>query len=79
MGLRPPAPLLLVGALTYVSFNPTVLGDFTALPVQIYQYIARPQEEFRVVAAAAIIVLLVILLTLNSVAIWLRNRYQRKW
>jgi phosphate transport system permease protein len=73
------APLLLVGALTYVSFNPTVLGDFTALPVQIYQYIARPQEEFRVVAAAAIIVLLVILLTLNSVAIWLRNRYQRKW
>ena len=73
------APLLLVGALTYVSFNPTLLGDFTALPVQIYQYIARPQEEFRVVAAAAIIVLLLILLTLNSVAIWLRNRYQRKW
>jgi phosphate transport system permease protein len=73
------APLLLVGALTYVSFNPTLLGDFTALPVQIYQYIARPQEEFRVVAAAAIVVLLVILLLLNSVAIWLRNRYQRKW
>jgi phosphate transport system permease protein len=73
------APLLLVGALTYVSFNPTLLGDFTALPVQIYQYIARPQEEFRSVAAAAIIVLLAILLTLNSFAIWLRNRYQRKW
>ena len=73
------APLLLVGALTYVSFNPTLLGDFTALPVQIYQYIARPQEEFRVVAAAGIIVLLVILLTLNSLAIWVRNRYQRKW
>jgi phosphate transport system permease protein len=73
------APLLLVGALTYVSFNPTVMGDFTALPVQIYQYIARPQEEFRVVAAAAIIVLLAILLTLNSFAIWVRNRYQRKW
>jgi phosphate transport system permease protein len=73
------APLLLVGALTYVSFNPTPLGDFTALPVQIYQYIARPQEEFRVVAAAGIIVLLGILLTLNSVAIIVRNRYQRKW
>jgi phosphate transport system permease protein len=73
------APLLLVGALTYVSFNPTLLGDFTALPVQIYQYIARPQEEFRTVAAAGIIVLLAILLTLNSFAIWLRNRYQRKW
>jgi phosphate transport system permease protein len=73
------APLLLVGALTYVSFNPTLLGDFTALPVQIFQYIARPQEEFRGVAAGAIIVLLGILLTLNSLAIWLRNRYQRKW
>jgi phosphate transport system permease protein len=72
------APLLLVGALTYVSFNPTLLGDFTALPVQIYQYIARPQEEFRTVAAAGMIVLLAILLTLNSVAIWLRNRYERK-
>ncbi len=78
-GLGETAPLLLVGALTYVSFNPTLLGDFTALPVQIYQYIARPQDEFRVVAAAAIIVLLAIILTLNSVAIWLRNRYQRKW
>ena len=73
------APLLLVGALTYVSFNPTLLGDFTALPVQIFQYISRPQEEFRGVAAGAILVLLVILLTLNSVAIWVRNHYQRKW
>jgi len=73
------APLLLVGALTYVSFNPTLLGDFTALPVQIYQYIARPQDEFRTVAAAGMIVLLVILLIMNSAAIWLRNHYQRKW
>jgi phosphate transport system permease protein len=73
------APLLLVGALTYVSFNPTLLGDFTALPVQIYQYIQRPQEAFKTVAAAGMVVLLVILLLLNSVAIWLRNRYQRKW
>jgi phosphate transport system permease protein len=73
------APLLLVGALTYVSFNPTLLGDFTALPVQIYQYIQRPQEAFKTVAAAGMVVLLVILLLLNSFAIWLRNRYQRKW
>jgi phosphate transport system permease protein len=62
-----------------VSFNPTLFGDFTALPVQIYQYISRPQEEFRGIAAGAIIVMLAILLTLNSFAIWLRNRYQRKW
>ena len=73
------APLLLVGALTYVAFNPTLLGDFTALPVQIFQWTARPQEDFRILAASAIIVLLLILLTLNAFAIWIRNRYQRKW
>jgi phosphate transport system permease protein len=78
-GLGETAPLLLVGALTYVSFNPTLLGDFTALPVQIYQWIARPQDEFRTLAAAGIIVLLAILLTLNAFAIWLRNRYERRW
>ncbi|MBD0347920.1 MAG: phosphate ABC transporter permease PstA [Thermoleophilia bacterium] len=74
------APLLLVGALTYVSFNPTLLGDFTALPVQIYQWVARPQPEFRdTLAASGIIVLLVILLAMNALAIWLRNRYERRW
>jgi phosphate transport system permease protein len=78
-GLGETAPLLLVGALTYVAFNPTLFGEFTALPVQIYQWIARPQEEFRTLAAAAIIVLLGILLTLNAFAIWLRNRYERRW
>ena len=69
----------LSGALTYVAVNPTLLGSFTALPVQIYQWIGRPQEEFRLLAAAGIIVLLVILLTMNAFAIWLRNRYQRRW
>jgi phosphate transport system permease protein len=78
-GLGETAPLLLVGALTYVSFNPTILGEFTALPVQIYQWVARPQDEFRVLAASGIIVLLAILLTLNAFAIWLRNRYERRW
>jgi phosphate transport system permease protein len=73
------APLLLVGALTYVAVDPTLLGSFTALPVQIFQWIARPQEDFRLLAAAGIIVLLAILLTMNAVAIWLRNRYQRRW
>jgi phosphate transport system permease protein len=78
-GLGETAPLLLVGALTYVSFNPTLLGDFTALPVQIYQWISRPQDEFRTLAAAGIIVLLAILLTLNAFAIVIRNRYERRW
>jgi len=78
-GLGETAPLLLVGALTYVSFNPTILGEFTALPVQIYQWVAQPQQEFKVLAASGIIVLLGILLTLNAFAIWLRNRYERRW
>ena len=78
-GLGETAPLLMVGALTYVAFNPTLLGDFTALPVQIYQWVRLPQEDFRVLAASGIIVLLAILLTLNAFAIWIRNRYQRKW
>jgi phosphate transport system permease protein len=73
------APLILIGALTFVSFDPTILGPFTALPIQIYQWIRLPQDEFRVLAAAAIIVLLVILLGLNAVAIMLRNRYQKRW
>jgi len=73
------APLILVGALTYVAFNPTLMGPFTALPIQIFQYISRPQAEFKLIAAAAIIVLLAILLTMNAFAIWLRNRYQRRW
>jgi phosphate transport system permease protein len=74
------APLLLVGALTFVPFTPTGLDSrFTVLPVQIFNWISRPQEEFRVLAAAAIIVLLAILLTMNAIAIWLRNRYARKW
>ena len=73
------APLLLVGALTYVRFDPTILGEFTALPIQIFRWVVRPQEEFRSLAAAAIIVLLVLLLGMNAFAIWLRNRYQRRW
>ncbi len=73
------APLLMIGALTYVSFDPTILGAFTALPVQIYNWIRQPQTEFRLLAAGAIIVLLVIMLVLNSVAIIIRNRYQKRW
>ena len=78
-GIGETAPLIMVGAVTYIAFDPTVLGEFTALPIQIYQWVRLPQEEFRLLAAAAIIVLLGILLSLNAVAIWLRNRYQRRW
>jgi phosphate transport system permease protein len=73
------APLLLIGALTYVAFDPTLTGSFTALPVQIYNWTKQPQEEFKLLAAAAIVVLLMILLTLNALAIFLRNRYQKRW
>jgi phosphate transport system permease protein len=73
------APLLLIGALSYVAFNPSLFGSFTALPVQIYIWTRQSQEEFKLLAAGAIIVLLLILLLLNAFAIWLRNRYQRRW
>ena len=73
------APLLLVGALTYVAFDPTLLGEFTALPIQIFRWIVQPQEDFRLLAAAGIIVLLTILLVMNASAIWLRNHYGRRW
>jgi phosphate transport system permease protein len=74
------APLVLLGALTFITFNPEGLDSaFTALPIQIFNWISRPQEEFKVLAAAAIVVLLVILLAMNATAIYLRNRYQRKW
>jgi phosphate transport system permease protein len=75
------APLILLGALTFVTFNPDGLtSQFTALPIQIFNWISRPQAEFKVLAAAAIVVLLVVLVAMNSVAIWLRNRYyNRPW
>jgi phosphate transport system permease protein len=74
------APLLLVGAVTFVTFDPSFLqGGYSTLPVQIYNYARRPQEEFHVLAAAGVIVMLVLLLAMNSFAIWLRNRYEQKW
>jgi phosphate transport system permease protein len=73
------APLILIGAVTFISFDPTILGPFTALPIQIYQWVALPQEDFKLLAATAIIVLLAILLLMNAFAIWIRNRYQKRW
>ncbi|RMH11777.1 MAG: phosphate ABC transporter permease PstA [Gemmatimonadetes bacterium] len=73
------APLIMVGAVAFIAFAPSGLGDpFTVLPLQIYNWISRPQEEFHLLAAGAIVVLLAILLTMNSVAILLRNRWQRR-
>jgi phosphate transport system permease protein len=73
------APLLLLGALTFITFNPSGLdSSFTALPIQIFNWVSRPQEEFRTLAAAASIVLLVLLLIMNSAAIFIRNKYQRR-
>jgi phosphate transport system permease protein len=78
-GIGETAPLILISALVYVSFDPTPLSEFTALPLQIYNWTKQPDEAFKLLAAAAIIVLLAMLLTLNALAIWLRNRYQRSW
>ena len=76
------APLLVVGAAAYVTFNPTGLtSKYTALPMQIYEWARRPQQEFQDLAAAAIIVLLLLLLMLNATAIYLRQRFAKnvKW
>lgn len=73
------APLITIGALTYVAFLPdSVKSAFTALPIQIFNWVSRPQTEFHTNAAAGIIVLLALMLLLNGMAIFLRNRMQRR-
>jgi phosphate transport system permease protein len=73
------APLIMVGAVGFIAFTPSgPLDRFTVLPLQIYNWVSRPQEEFRLLAAAGIVVLLVLLLSMNAVAIVLRNRYQTR-
>ncbi len=74
------APLILVGAATFVTFDPEPFsGRFSAMPVQIFNYALRPQEDFKVVAAAGVILMLLVLLAMNSFAVWLRNRYEQQW
>ena len=79
------APVLLIGAVTGLlrTGNQGVIdqitGRFTALPVAIFSYARQPGDDFRAVTAAASVVLLVVVLLMNSFAIWLRNRYERKW
>lgn len=86
------APLITIGALTYIAFLPAspvtgefpflsfrwLLDPFTAMPIQIFNWVSRPQAGFRVNAAAGILVLLVLTLLINGIAIWLRYRHQRK-
>ena len=73
------APLITIGALTYIAFLPdSIFSPFTALPIQTYNWISRPQQAFHTNAAAAITVLLVVLLAMNAIAIFLRIRYQNR-
>jgi len=77
------APLIVVGAATFITFNPSgIVGDgagFSALPIQIFSWISQPQDDFRQLAAAGIVLLLGLLICMNGVAIYLRNRYENKW
>jgi phosphate ABC transporter permease subunit PstA len=74
------APLLLLGVAASVGFDPDgLMSQFTALPIQIYNLSSRSREEFQVAASAAIIVLLVMILSLNGLAIFIRNKFKRTW
>lgn len=73
------APLIAIGAVPYLTFVPTGLSsDISAIPVQIYNWVSQPGEDFQAIAAAGIVVLMVLLLAANAGAIWLRNRFQRR-
>lgn len=73
------APLIMVGAAGYISFLPkSPLDSFTVLPIQIFNWTSRPQADFAEIAAAGIIVLLILLLSMNAIAIFLRNKYQNR-
>jgi len=77
------APLIVVGAATVITFNPSGLdSDFTAMPIQIFEWISRASNDvnnYKPLAAAGILLLIIMLLFMNSIAIWLRNRYEQKW
>jgi phosphate transport system permease protein len=74
------APLITIGALTYLNFVPhTPMDTFTAMPIQIFNWTSRPRVEFQQVAAAGIILLLGMLLVMNAIAVFMRNRYEKRW
>jgi phosphate transport system permease protein len=77
------APLIVIGTPVFVAFNPDGLdSSFTAMPIQIFDWISRPSNDvnnYLPLAAAGILLLMIVLLCMNAVAIWLRNRYEQKW
>jgi phosphate transport system permease protein len=77
------APLIVIGTPVFVAFNPDGLdSSFTAMPIQIFDWISRPSNDvnnYLPLAAAGILLLMIVLVCMNAVAIWLRNRYERKW
>ncbi|MSO35923.1 MAG: phosphate ABC transporter permease PstA [Acidobacteria bacterium] len=73
------APLITIGALTYIPFAPDgIWSKFTVLPIQVFNWVSRPQPEFKANAAAGILVLMVLLLSMNAIAIVVRDRQQRR-
>ncbi len=74
------APLVVIGIPVILQFLPNgLLSQFTALPMQIYDWAKRPQEAFQYVAAAGILVLMTVLLLMNSIAIFIRNKFQKRY
>ena len=74
------APLIMIGALTYIAFLPeNVFSQFTVMPIQIFNWTGRPQDAFQAVAAAGIIVLMIMLIIMNSVAVFIRNKFTKRY
>jgi phosphate transport system permease protein len=74
------APLLLLGALVFITYDPNgLLAGFTTMPIQVFGWTSAPQEEFKALAAATSMLLLVILLSMNALAIYIRNKFAKRW
>jgi phosphate transport system permease protein len=74
------APLLVLGALAYVAFVPeNLFSQFTVLPIQLYNWTSRPQADFHMLAASGIIILMIILLIMNSIAVYIRNKFHKRF
>jgi phosphate transport system permease protein len=73
------APLIPLGAATFVTFTPGPTTDFTAMPLAVFSWVKQPQPEFQTLAAAGVVLMIAVLIVMNSFAIWLRNRYEQSW